>query len=387
MLLVLFQLLFLPKEIFSLEQCSDTNEDLKEFCLKVDKYNKYKPPKFPNLTTLHIEVILRDILMIDEEAHFMELVAYSNLKWMEPRIDIKWIGNQIARFTNEEMNPLWTPSTHYTNAHTVSLRLKMWTATMNQTQKLVWFKQIIIYKLKFACAMDFSSYPFDSHFCTWKIRNLIENNQSVQLIVDFVQEETKNVSGTAQVPLKIMSPNVQFDIEVFALPSETEYSDGELKSIALIQFKLTRNEQVLQQLFTGYFAPMGFFALLSLISYLIKPEIVPGRMGMLTVLFLIITSIHANVDGPSARGFSYIEVWYVGMFMPIVVAILEYAIILAIIKFKEAKDWQIKVGPNFKIKMHQCLAYADILFLFCNLVFYIVFVTWYYSKVISALAK
>ena len=112
---------------------------------------------------------------------------------------------------------------------------------------------------------------------------------------------------------------------------------------------------------------MGFFALLSLISYLIKPEIVPGRMGMLSVLFLIITSIHANVDGPSDRGFSYIEVWYVGMFMPIVIAIVEYAIILAIIKFKEAKDWKITVG-YLEIKMHQCLAYVDILFLFCNFV-------------------
>merc|ERR1712078_869639 len=104
------------------------------------------------------------------------------------------------------------------------------------------------------------------------------------------------------------------------------------------------------------------------------------------VLFLIITSIHANVDGPSARGFSYIEVWYVGMFMPIVIAIVEYAIILAIIKFKEAKDWKITLG-YLEIKMHQCLGYVDILFLFCNLVFYIVFVIWYYAKVISSLAK
>ena len=386
MLLIIFLLLFNPKQSFSLEQCSETNEDNKEFCLKVDNYFKYQPPQYPNLTTVHIEVILRDILMIDEEAHFMELVAYSNLKWMEPRIDIKWIGNQIARFTDEEMNPLWKSLTHYTNAHTVSLRLKMWTATIEASKNQVWFKQIIIYKLKFACSMDFSNYPFDSHLCTWRIRNLIENNESVQLVVDFVQEETKNVSGTVQEPLQIMSPNVQFDIEVFALPSDTEYSDGELKSIALIQFKLTRKAQILEQLFTGYFAPMGFFALLSLISYLIKPEIVPGRMGMLTVLFLIITSIHANVDGPSARGFSYIEVWYVGMFMPIVIAIVEYAIILAIIKFKEAKDWKITLG-YLEIKMHQCLGYVDILFLFCNLVFYIGFVIWYHAKVISLLAK
>ena len=76
------------------------------------------------------------------------------------------------------MNPLWKSLTHYTNAHNVNLRLKMWTVTKNQTDKNIWFKQIIIYKFEFSCDMDFSNYPFDSHVCTWKIRNLIENNNT-----------------------------------------------------------------------------------------------------------------------------------------------------------------------------------------------------------------
>ena len=80
---------------------------------------------------------------------------------------------------------------------------------------------------------------------------------------------------------------------------------------------------------------------------------VPGRMGMLTVLFLIITSIHANVDGPSGRGFSYIEMWYVGMFIPILVAIFEYAIILVVIKFKQV-DGHIQICYfNSKVKVDQ----------------------------------
>ena len=70
----------------ALEKCSDTDEDYKYFCIKADKYNKYKAPMYPNLTTVYLEIIIRKILHIDEENHFMELVAYSNLKWMEPRL-------------------------------------------------------------------------------------------------------------------------------------------------------------------------------------------------------------------------------------------------------------------------------------------------------------
>ena len=111
---------------------------------------------------------------------------------------------------------------------------------------------------------------------------------------------------------------------------------------------------------------------------------VPGRMGMLTVLFLIITSIHANVDGPSGRGFSYIEMWYVGMFIPILVAIFEYAIILVIIKFKPV-DGHIQISClKSKVKVDQFLAYIDIMFLFVNLAFLIVFVIWFYYTVLSA---
>ena len=111
---------------------------------------------------------------------------------------------------------------------------------------------------------------------------------------------------------------------------------------------------------------------------------VPGRMGMLTVLFLIITSIHANVDGPSGRGFSYIEMWYVGMFVPILVAIFEYAIILVIIKFKEV-DGQIQINYfNSKIKVGKLLAYVDIVVMFLSFIFLVIFVIWFYYTVLSA---
>ena len=46
----------------------------------------------------------------------------------------------------------------------------------------------------------------------------------------------------------------------------------------------------------------GIFSALSFVSYFIPPEIVPGRMGMLITLFLILINSYNSVDAPPDRG-------------------------------------------------------------------------------------
>ena len=57
----------------------------------------------------------------------------------------------------------------------------------------------------------------------------------------------------------------------------------------------------------GFYLPTGIFAILSMISYFIHPEVVPGRMGLLVTLFLISSNVYNSLKGPQNRGFSYID--------------------------------------------------------------------------------
>ena len=134
-----------------------------------------------------------------------------------------------------------------------------------------------------------------------------------------------------------------------------------------MQFKFTRKNVGRYKLITGFYLPTGLFATLCLISYLIKPEVVPGRMGMLVVIFLIFTNIYGSLEGPSSRGFSYIEVWYVGMFTPIVIAIAEYAIILAFVRYKTEADYETTIVRNRILK--RWIADIDVTFLVMNTCF------------------
>ena len=57
---------------------------------------------------------------------------------------------------------------------------------------------------------------------------------------------------------------------------------------------------------------------------------VPGRLGLLITLDLIATNTYNSVKAPEKRGFSYLEIWMLGVQIPILLAIFEYGILLAI---------------------------------------------------------
>ena len=54
---------------------------------------------------------------------------------------------------------------------------------------------------------------------------------------------------------------------------------------------------------------------------------------MLVTLHLISVNVYNSISAPPDRGFSYIELWIVGMQLPIFMALVEYSIVLGFKKF------------------------------------------------------
>ena len=104
-------------------------------------------------------------------------------------------------------------------------------------------------------------------------------------------------------------------------------TDVHVFTITGVNIILKRN--TLNLLIGGYYIPTSLFAILSMISFFINPDVVPGRMGLLVTLFLISSNVYNSLNAPQGRGFSYIEIWLVGAQGPILLAIVEYGIILA----------------------------------------------------------
>ena len=69
-------------------------------------------------------------------------------------------------------------------------------------------------------------------------------------------------------------------------------------------------------------------------------------------LNLIVTNVYNSVKAPARRGFSYIEIWMIGVQIPILVGILEYAILLALMKYHKGnkKSTLVKVSQWLMVK-------------------------------------
>ena len=93
---------------------------------------------------------------------------------------------------------------------------------------------------------------------------------------------------------------------------------------------------------------------------------------MLTMLYLIQINTYNSVKAPPKRGFSSIEVWFVGMQVPILIAIFEYGVLLAIKKFLVEK----MEGKN--LNTEKVFRNTDLLFFIICSVYFALFTLWYF---------
>ena len=118
------------------------------------------------------------------------------------------------------------------------------------------------FKLTFSCLfVNISSFPFDSHECKLDIT---------------IAKLTDDLSKLIMSPLHISYYNpTMFEKLSYELKIESDESkvcDYEETTYPLISMILRLKRKSLRHLTSSYYYPTGSFALLSLISYLIKPD-------------------------------------------------------------------------------------------------------------------
>ena len=99
---------------------------------------------------------------------------------------------------------------------------------------------------------------------------------------------------------------------------------------------------------------------------------------MLVMLNLICYSIYANADAPPVRGFSHIELWMIGMLIPILVAIIEYGVTLCLYRYWELKGRDQKIFVKGQIAIPESnkkiLTFKiDMIALFVSIIYYVIF--------------
>ncbi|TRY80231.1 hypothetical protein TCAL_15433, partial [Tigriopus californicus] len=104
---------------------------------------------------------------------------------------------------------------------------------------------------------------------------------------------------------------LDYSIEILNLkPRDKIFLAGALGNYSLAGFQMNLRRHVMSYIIT-YYLPSGLFVVVSWISFLIPPDIVPGRMALLITLFLVLINIFNNIttNSPKAEGLTAIEIW------------------------------------------------------------------------------
>ena len=123
------------------------------------------------------------------------------------------------------------------------------------------------FQLTLSCNFDFAGFPFDFQECPIKYGDALQGIERMMFnttLARFGNLSTKSGGD----PIIIDNLPFPFEFQIVALPTFELYNTSHTGVVLKMKRKSPR------QLFSGYFYPTGAFAYLSMISFLIKPDMV-----------------------------------------------------------------------------------------------------------------
>ena len=105
---------------------------------------------------------------------------------------------------------------------------------------------------------------------------------------------------------------LDYSVEINKLPESKQNYVAITGNYSVAGFELILRRKVSHYIITCYL-PSGMFVIVSWISFLIPPDIVPGRMTLLITVFLVLVNIfnYITTNIPKAEGLTAIESWVI----------------------------------------------------------------------------
>lgn len=291
-------------------------------CLGGD-YDKMALPYKDKPVQVHTTFELRDVINIDDDKFTITFSMYFGVRWREPRLrnyDNTTIPSWLA-IDLDFINNLWLP-----NVFIYDLKEFKTIYVLHKLAALFVVKEGEIFyqqstHVTFLCAMRFEDYPLDSHVCKFRVGSSSHNDQTMKFSTESIEYDP-----TSQNTIQ------DYKIEVTPLEdNDTMLLYGAMGnySIGGFQFKFKRH---MGKYVWNYHFPSGLFVVVSWVSFLISPSVVPGRMGLLVTLFLVLTNMFnsINASSPIVEGMTSIGIWLLSCLMFVFGAVAEYAVILAL---------------------------------------------------------
>ncbi|XP_035383277.1 gamma-aminobutyric acid receptor subunit beta-2 isoform X2 [Electrophorus electricus] len=303
-----------------------------------------------------MNIDIASIDMVSEVNMDYTLTMYFQQAWRDKRLSYSEIPLNLT-LDNRVADQLWVPDTYFLNdkksfVHGVTVKNRMIRLHPDGT---------VLYGLRItttaACMMDLRRYPLDEQNCTLEIESYGYTTDDIEF---YWRGGDHAVTGVERIELP------QFSIVDYKLISKNVvFSTGAYPRLSL-SFKLKRN--------IGYFIlqtymPSILITILSWVSFWINYDASAARvaLGITTVLTMTTINTHLRETLPKIPYVKAIDMYLMGCFVFVFLALLEYALVNYIFfgrgpqrqkkaaeKAATANNEKMKMDPN-KMEPHESI--------------------------------
>ena len=340
--------------------CDDAEGE--ELCRISEDYENAYPPK-PSPAVIHLSTRIGEITKVNENGQSITILLEIIQEWTNSNVTIKdpktsWYELSILEFVK-----VWNPNIYFDKVLKVKKittfgKVNSFDFWIKPSENRHWYRETL--EVTFACALDFSNHPFDEHTCQF-IMGDYENGVDWMVFNNSQFQYDDMIVADDFTSFEILDSTTPYKFKLSKLASFQRERGGIVHHFTGIQFQMKRKG--LGSLLNTYYIPTAMFAVMSMISFVIDPTCVPGRMGMIVTLLLISSNVYSIVQAPSSRGLSHVETWIIGSQLPIIIALFEYGVILL-----ATRNW----------KSHFDFYKLDILSLMITAGFYLCFNIYYW---------
>ncbi|XP_041131228.1 gamma-aminobutyric acid receptor subunit beta-1-like [Polyodon spathula] len=263
-----------------------------------------------------MSIDIASIDMVSEVNMDYTLTMYFQQSWRDKRLSYSGIPLNLT-LDNRVADQLWVPDTYFLNdkksfVHGVTVKNRMIRLHPDGT---------VLYGLRItttaACMMDLRRYPLDEQNCTLEIESYGYTTDDIEF---YWKGGETAVTGVANIELP------QFSIMDYKmLSTKVKFTTGSYPRLSL-SFQLKRN--------IGYFIlqtymPSTLITILSWVSFWINYDASAARvaLGITTVLTMTTINTHLRETLPKIPYVKAIDIYLMGCFVFVFLALLEYAFV------------------------------------------------------------
>ena len=252
----------------ALPHCQEIYAGNARICSKVKDYYKSQFP-LPHPCVIKSEFNIRQLLQFNVDEQTFTLMVDLLLQWKDDRVTSEGVYNTINWFPIIQTNDVWVPTIHFPGA----VKVEKIGTKLGYTRNASEFSMKETMILKMTCQMNLTSVPFDHQVCDISFVNYLGKEDRIAFETALIMTNDEDIkSGSLPFSPKVKSVPTSID--------EDGFSQG------AIRFAMIRHSNHIYQLIGSFYLPSAIFAIISMLSFFIKPELVRSCSQIFTLIFL-----------------------------------------------------------------------------------------------------